>query len=139
MSVTIKSEPYKLELVTGKVPRSHWWKNSDTVESADVWWLRGGGLNRPATDVEIELHQRIKEVPTGITQEDYNAACNKRLEAQRMEEDARHALRFIAKDAGYEGPYESEAIVSFVQSTIAELRANLYAGPARRKPVKRKK
>jgi hypothetical protein len=118
MSATIKSEPYKLELVTGNVPRSHWWKNSDTVESADVWWLTGGGLNRAATDVEIELHKRAKPA---ITQEDYNAACNKRLEVQQALASARKRLREIAEMVGYHGN-DPEAILAEVECCIRQLK-----------------
>ena len=51
---------YTLTLVTGPVDRTHWWKNLDRKEPANVWWLTGGGLNRVATDVEIELWQRVQ-------------------------------------------------------------------------------
>ena len=46
---------YILTLVTGLVDHSTWWKGDATREPANVWWLEGGGLSRPATDVEIEL------------------------------------------------------------------------------------
>lgn len=54
---------YKLTLSTGLVPRTTWWKPSEDYgkEPANVWWLEGGGLSRPATDVEIELWKTLLE------------------------------------------------------------------------------
>ena len=55
-----RREPnYSLQLVTGKVDHTHWWKNLDTKEPANVWWLTGCGESRPATEVEIELWLRL--------------------------------------------------------------------------------
>lgn len=46
---------YTLTLITGQVDHTHWWKNLDVKEPANIWWLTGGGLSRPATEVEVEL------------------------------------------------------------------------------------
>jgi hypothetical protein len=56
---------YKLELCEGSVPRTTWWKNDERMEPANVWWLTGERngkvfTSRPATDVEIELWQRLQ-------------------------------------------------------------------------------
>jgi hypothetical protein len=50
--------PYKLTLHTKPVERTTWWKDENHPEPANVWWLEGHGLNRPATDVEVDLWQQ---------------------------------------------------------------------------------
>lgn len=50
-----RKEHYRLELVTGEVDRTTWWKDENRREPANVWWITGPGTNRPATDVEIDL------------------------------------------------------------------------------------
>lgn len=57
MAASIKSAPYTLTLTMGLVDRTAYWKNEDRREPANVWWLTGGGLSRPATDVEIAFWQ----------------------------------------------------------------------------------
>lgn len=59
------SAAYKLELVTGEVDRTTWWKDENHKEPAGVWWLTGGGLSRPATDVEIEFW-KMAATPCGL-------------------------------------------------------------------------
>lgn len=54
--------PYRLERCMGLVDRTSWWKNEDRKEPANVWWLTGGGLSRPATDVEVELWKVIQKL-----------------------------------------------------------------------------
>lgn len=51
---------YRLTLHTGPIDRTTWWKDENRKEPANVWWLEGGGLNRPATDVEIEFWLRAE-------------------------------------------------------------------------------
>lgn len=46
---------FKLELITGLVDRTTWWKDENTRESANVWWITGPGVSRPATVEEIDL------------------------------------------------------------------------------------
>lgn len=48
-------EHYRLELVTGEVDRTTWWKDENRREPANVWWITGPGTSRPATDIEIDL------------------------------------------------------------------------------------
>jgi len=48
-------EPYRLDLVLGEVDRTTWWKDENRREPANVWWLTGPGVSRPATDIEISL------------------------------------------------------------------------------------
>lgn len=53
-------EHYTLELATGLVDRTTWWKDENTREPANVWWLTGGGESRLATVVEIDLWTRLQ-------------------------------------------------------------------------------
>lgn len=46
---------YQLELVTGLIERTTWWKDENHKEPANVWWLTGPGTSRPANDIEIDL------------------------------------------------------------------------------------
>lgn len=67
---------YRLELASGLIDRTHWWKNNNGTEPANIWWLHGEGPltgtlagriwhdRRPATDAEIEMWleiQRLRE------------------------------------------------------------------------------
>ena len=58
---------YSLELVTGKVDYTTWWKDCHARGPANVWWLTGKNpktgstfTSRPATDVEVELWKRLQ-------------------------------------------------------------------------------
>lgn len=51
---------YTLTLVTKQIDRTTWWKNCDRKQPANVWWLTGGGLNRLATDVEVDLWLQLQ-------------------------------------------------------------------------------
>ena len=51
---------YTLELVTSEVERTTWWKDENHKEPANVWWITGPGVSRPATVEEIDLWRQIK-------------------------------------------------------------------------------
>ena len=58
---------YRLELSTGMVIQTGWWKPSEDYSKvpANVWWLYGENngqvfMSRPANDIEIELWQRLQ-------------------------------------------------------------------------------
>ncbi len=53
---------YTLTLHTANIVRTSWWKDENRKEPAGVWWLTGGGLSRPATDVEIELWKNSTDI-----------------------------------------------------------------------------
>lgn len=62
---------YRLELHTGIVDRTTWWKNEDRREPANVWRTHGPGCGadgRPSTDVEIELWKAIEELRASQSQ-----------------------------------------------------------------------
>lgn len=46
---------FRIELITGLVERTSWWKDENKMVPANVWWLYGPGVSRPATDIEIDL------------------------------------------------------------------------------------
>lgn len=43
------------------VDRTTWWKDENHKEPADVWWLSGPGISRPATDIEVDLWRQAGE------------------------------------------------------------------------------
>lgn len=55
-----RMEPYTLELSTGLVDRTTWWKDENTRVPSGVWWLTGNGESRPATPIEIDLWERLQ-------------------------------------------------------------------------------
>lgn len=46
---------YRLELATGEIDRTTWWKDENRKEPANMWWLYGPSESRPATVAEIDL------------------------------------------------------------------------------------
>lgn len=50
---------YRLTHYNGPVEHTTWWKDENRIEPADVWWLEGAGISRPATDIEIDLWLQI--------------------------------------------------------------------------------
>jgi hypothetical protein len=61
---TVPVKPYKLTQATGLVDRTHWNKDENAKEPCGVWWLTGGGLSRPATDVEQDMWFRLQAAET---------------------------------------------------------------------------
>jgi len=51
---------YHLELVTGEVDLTTWWKDGNQRVPANVWWLTGPGISRPATSIEVDLWQAAR-------------------------------------------------------------------------------
>jgi len=62
-------EPYRLELVRGEIDRTTWWKDENRREPANVWWLIGPGVSRPATDIEINLWMSANETIQAMADE----------------------------------------------------------------------
>lgn len=46
---------YTLTYLTYPVDRTTWWKDENRKEPANVWWLEGPGISRPATDIEVDV------------------------------------------------------------------------------------
>jgi hypothetical protein len=65
---------YRLERADGLIDRTHWWKDLNTREKCNLWWLTGEGLltgtlagrrwreSRPATEAEVEFWSEIKRL-----------------------------------------------------------------------------
>lgn len=65
-----KTPDYRIELCAGKVRKGTWWKPTPdyTTEPANVWWVTGGGVSRPATDVEIYLQSQIEKLTAQVVE-----------------------------------------------------------------------
>ena len=52
-------ESYKLTLHTGLIERTSWWKDENRKEPSSVWFIEGPGVNRLATESEVDLWQQV--------------------------------------------------------------------------------
>lgn len=56
--------PYAIEHVETPIIRTGEWVPA--MVSSDVWWISGGGLNRPCTDTEKELAKELQALKVDI-------------------------------------------------------------------------